>query len=181
MQTQMDTAQERPDAALPKLPELLLGRAAEDKGAAGVPTLRSPLAFLREAAKVCFRRLPKRLLGYAAQIALLVGAFAQSTSPTLLYSDFSPLVKGISVDADHCYFWLRQPGPNDVHTACYLGGALIKNMIDTLSATSRSQNKSENEFDLNTSTIKWCFTLGTFTLSVTLPDGTTPLTKSGTF
>lgn len=180
MRTHMAQKETQQDASLPALFKRLLGCSKAEKTATIVLPLRAKVDTTCAQNAATLPYLPKRLLGYAAAIALLAG-YALGQTPTPVYNDFSPLVKGVTVGPDHCYFWLKQPGMNDVHTACYLGGALVYNAIDTLGTASGAQGKTEGEADWNGATIKWCFTLGTFTLSVTLPDGTTPLVKSGTF
>ena len=165
---------------VPALFKHLLGRAKAKARTAIVFPLRSQMDSIRPQNAKALPYMPKRILECAATIALLAAsAFAQS--PTPVYDDFTALTKGITVGPDHCYFWLRQPGTNDVHTACYVGGVLSKNMVDTIGTTSGSIGKAEGEMDMNAYTVKWCFIAGAFTLSVTLPDGTIPLSRNGTF
>ncbi len=178
MQPQMAHQKTREAAALPKMHKLLLGRSNREKSAMDLRSLRLSLAFLRQAFKVCSGWLPKCLLGYAAQIALLAGyTFGQSP----VYNDFTPLIKGVTVGAGHCYFWLRSPGAEDVHIACYFNGVLFHNAVETLSVIAGAPGKVEQEANFNSATVGWCFMLGEFTLYATFPDGSTPLSRSGTF
>lgn len=43
-----------------------------------------------------------------------------------LYNNFSTETKGITIGADHCYFWFHQVAGWDTEVACYRSGKLTQ-------------------------------------------------------
>lgn len=116
---------------------------------------------------------------------LLLGT-REARSQSAVFNNFSSTVKGVTIGAIHCYFWVHgaSPAPWDSEVACYISGTTSFITVN-LPGTQVGTPTSPLSFSKNGALITWTFTpngsLINYSISGLGPSDSAPLITTGTF